>query len=179
MDMVLGRPRQGCGFLLAASMLVVLWAAEGLCLEPVVSVKPVVRGGASQGVHQDAGICPQARDTAKAPDEIYDRINPLPPTPQNILAGETLFNIEARPVVCKVCHGFHGDGMGIMFQQLLPKPRNFTCYYTMQDIPDGQLFWIIQNGSQGTKMPAFGYLSEDQIWQLVLYIRNLENERIP
>ncbi len=127
----------------------------------------------------DSGACPQPRNTEKAPDDIYNRKSPLSPTPENILAGKILFNFEARPTVCKLCHGFTGNGMGILFEKLFPRPRNFTCYYTMKDIPDGQMFWIIQNGSKGTKMPAFGYLADDQIWQLVLYIRHFIEEKNP
>ena len=43
----------------------------------------------------------------------------------------------------------------------------------MKDIPDGQLFWIIKNGSPGTGMMAFSGLPDEQVWQLVQYIRSL------
>jgi mono/diheme cytochrome c family protein len=117
------------------------------------------------------GICPQERNTPKAPEPIYRMTNPLAPTAKNLQAGETLFKIDARPTACKVCHGFGGDGMGVIFEQLTPKPRNFTCYYTMDDIPDGQIYWIIKNGSPGTRMPSFGALNDKEVWQLALYIR--------
>ena len=50
----------------------------------------------------------------------------------------------------------------------------------MSDLPDGQLFWIIQNGSPdtamppqtGSSMPAYRNLTDEEIWQLVRYIRN-------
>jgi len=42
----------------------------------------------------------------------------------------------------------------------------------MRDLLDGQLFWVIQNGSRGTAMPAHKFfLDKEQIWQLILYIR--------
>lgn len=56
---------------------------------------------------------------------------------------------------------------------LVPQPRNFTCGATMKDIPDGQLFRIVKNGSPGTGMMSFAGLQDDQIWQLVHYIRSL------
>jgi hypothetical protein len=40
-------------------------------------------------------------------------------------------------------------------------------------IPDGQLFRIIQNGSPGTSMPSFKALRDEQVWQGVLYLREL------
>ena len=118
-----------------------------------------------------SGICPQIRNTPQAPKSFQGLTNPLDPTKKNLSAGETLFKIDAQPTACKVCHGYGGDGMGIIFERLQPKPRNFTCYYTMEDISDGQIFWIIKNGSPGTPMPSFGALSDEQVWQLVLFIR--------
>ena len=33
--------------------------------------------------------------------------------------------------------------------------------------------WIIKNGSPGTAMPPFDYLNDEEIWQLVIYLRSL------
>jgi hypothetical protein len=118
-----------------------------------------------------SGICPQIRNTPQAPKPFQEMINPLSPTKNHLRAGEALFKVDAQPTACKVCHGFGGDGLGIIFKRLQPKPRNFTCYYTMEGISDGQVYWIIKNGSPGTPMPSFGALSDKQVWQLVLYIR--------
>ncbi|MDA1109598.1 MAG: cytochrome c [Nitrospinae bacterium] len=122
------------------------------------------------------GICPQERNTPQAPEPFYKMTNPLEPTSENLRAGETLFKIDAGPTACKVCHGYGGDGLGVIFEQLTPKPRNFTCYYMMDDIPDGQIYWIIKNGSPGTKMPSFGALSDTEVWQLVLFIRQFSKK---
>jgi hypothetical protein len=43
----------------------------------------------------------------------------------------------------------------------------------MREIQDGQLFWVIKNGSPGTGMMSFGNLSDDEVWQLIHYIRSL------
>jgi len=123
-----------------------------------------------------SGICPQERNTPQAPIAFQGLTNPLDPTKKNLRAGETLFKIDAQPTPCKVCHGFGGDGLGIIFERLQPKPRNFTCYYTMEDISDGQIFWIIKNGSPGTPMPSLGALSDEQVSQLVLYLRQFIQE---
>lgn len=117
-------------------------------------------------------ICPQVRNTQKAPDSFFQMENPLEPTREVIFSGQTLFHYDAKPGPCRLCHGISGNGLGILFRELSPFPRNFTCSQTMQDIPDGQLFWIIRNGSPGTRMPAFKNLDDDQIWQLIHYIRH-------
>lgn len=129
------------------------------------------------GDAESIGICPQPRNTVKAPEKYLKMVNPLEATPQNILAGKTLFYVDARPTACRVCHGINGDGFGVLFHRVDPKPRNFTCSRTMDDLADGQLFWIIKNGSPGTDMPSFSYLEDDQVWELILFLRKFSNEK--
>lgn len=133
------------------------------------------RGG--MGMHHGGGQsgaakCPQARATVQAPDEFYSLVNPLENTTANIEKGRLLFHVDVQPT-CVMCHGSQGDGTGGFGADMTPKPRNFTCTETMNDISDGQLFWVIQNGSPDTGMPPFQGLQDEQIWQLVLYIRSL------
>jgi hypothetical protein len=120
------------------------------------------------------GICPQPRFTVKAPDDIFSLKNPLEGTRKEILEGESYFQRDVQPTACKVCHGMSGNGMGMMAPGWNPGPRNFTCKETMKDVTDGQMYWIIKNGSQGTGMPAFADLPDDVIWKIVHYIRSLE-----
>jgi mono/diheme cytochrome c family protein len=79
----------------------------------------------------------------------------------------------AKPLACMNCHGAKGNGAGALGAGLIPPPRNFTCGTTMKDIPDGQLFWIVKNGSPGTGMMPFSGLSDDEVWQLIHYLRTL------
>jgi mono/diheme cytochrome c family protein len=119
------------------------------------------------------GVCVQTRKTAKAPGEFVVRTNPLAASAGTIKAGKALFLKTAQPVACALCHGEQGDGKGPMGGALVPPPRDFTCGAMMQDIPDGQLFWVIKNGSPGTGMMSFAGLPDEQVWQLVYYIRSL------
>ncbi len=121
----------------------------------------------------ELGPCPQTRNTIPAPAEYSKMKNMVEPTEENILAGDHLFNSTAKPIPCIICHGIEGDGIGLIFQGIKPYARNFTCYQSMKKISDGQLFWIIKNGSHGTQMPGFTKLEDKQIWQLILYIRGL------
>ncbi|HEX9743495.1 MAG TPA: molybdopterin-dependent oxidoreductase, partial [Nitrospiraceae bacterium] len=66
-----------------------------------------------------------------------------------------------------------GNGAGPLGAGLIPPPRNFTCGSTMKDITDGQLFWVIKHGSPGTGMMPFSGLSDDEVWQLIHYLRSL------
>jgi mono/diheme cytochrome c family protein len=120
-----------------------------------------------------AAECPQPRFTGKAPDEYYTRTNPLAAEKADIAAAERLYLGGRGEFGCAACHGRKGDGKGLMAEHFNPPPRNFACAQTVNGIPDGQLFWIIRYGSPGTAMPAHPKLSENQIWQLVLYLRQL------
>ena len=135
------------------------------------------QGGMGHGMHHGGGQsgpaqCPQPRSTVQAPEEFYNRANPLENTPDNIEKGRLLFQLDAQPT-CVMCHGNQGDGTGGFGASMSPPPRNFTCSETMKDITDGQLFWVIRNGSPDTGMPPFQDLEDEQIWQLILFIRNL------
>ena len=136
------------------------------------------RGGMGRGMHHGGGQsgpaqCPQPRATVKAPEEFYNLKNPVESTPDNIEKGRLLFQLDAQPT-CVMCHGNQGDGTGGFGANLSPSPRNFTCSETMKDISDGQLFWIIRNGSPDTGMPPFQGLQDEQIWNLIIFIRSLD-----
>jgi mono/diheme cytochrome c family protein len=78
---------------------------------------------------------------------------------------------------CKKCHGAEGDGEGSAAEEIEdPKPTAFNTPDYLEGRQDGQLFWIIMHGSEGTEMNEFGPesdagLSEEKIWQLVSYMR--------
>ena len=119
-----------------------------------------------------SGICPQLRKTKKAPSRYVLKQNPLYATEKNIGRGKLLYQKEAKPTACKMCHGIRGNGNGLLARGLEPAPRNFTCADTMKSLSDGQLFWIIKNGSKGTAMPAHRFtLSDKDIWQIIHYLK--------
>lgn len=118
-----------------------------------------------------AGDCNQKRKTPRAPNKIYKQINPLEATAENISAGKNIYQKGAKPLACFQCHGTNGDGNGKMARGMKPNPRDFSCKAMMKDIPDGQLFWVIKKGSKGTGMMGFKTLTDEQIWQVVSYVR--------
>jgi mono/diheme cytochrome c family protein len=103
---------------------------------------------------------------------LYLRVNPLVSGRANRRAGRELYEDLSNPS-CVMCHGRKGDGRGPLGDSFDPRPRNFACAKTVNGIPDGQLHWIIKNGSPGTSMRSYGYLTDEEIWQIVLYVRSL------
>lgn len=118
-----------------------------------------------------ADSCSQPRLTVVAPAEIYHLQSPLADSYDRQRARRLYEGGTTND--CAICHGKKGDGRGLLAGQFSLPPRNFTCKVDMSRIPDGQLFWIIRNGSEGTAMPSHEKLSDEEIWQLVAYLREL------
>lgn len=78
---------------------------------------------------------------------------------------------------CSKCHGENGDGKGSKAEFFVIKPAAFSTPGYLARRKDGQLFWIMMNGSEGTEMEPVGPdsdvgLAEEKLWQLVAYIRS-------
>ena len=100
--------------------------------------------------------------------------NPLPAGDEIIAKGKALYEGKA---FCKVCHGPDGKGLGpdIAPGSLKgPLPRNFTDKKWQAARTDGELFWILKNGSKGTAMASFIplILTEEEAWQVLRYVRS-------
>ena len=140
------------------------------------TAKPSISAEAERMQTADsAGLCPQTRGIIPAPEPYASMTNPLPPSNENISSGKLLFHHDAGPVRCEICHGFKGNGFGAIFQRMTPYPRDFTCYQTMKDVSDGQLFWVIKTGSHGTRMKAYENMEDRKVWQLVHYLRHFSD----
>lgn len=95
--------------------------------------------------------------------------NPLPATPANIDAGKHVFGDY-----CVECHGRDGQNTGVPFAANISPPTPSLASSEVQSYSDGQLKWIIDNGIFPSGMPASkGTLSDEEIWQTILYIRHL------
>ena len=80
---------------------------------------------------------------------------------------------------CAICHGNDGTGDTLIGRGLYPKAPDLRAKETQQ-LSDGEIFWIIENGVRLTGMPAFGggtadHGSTDASWKLVHFIRHLPN----
>lgn len=98
----------------------------------------------------------------------YVRYSKLPEPPATSL-GESIY----RESDCSMCHGELGDGEGFLAQGLDPKPRDFTDFLQMERIPDMQMEEAIRLGVKGTGMPAHPAFSDEQIIEVVVFLRSL------
>ena len=101
-----------------------------------------------------------------APARKARKKNPLQPTPAVLEAGRKVYEQN-----CLACHGEKGHGDGPAAVALNPPPATLVSDVVLRQ-SDGALHWKIETGK--APMPAFGgALSDEQIWQVVLYVRSL------
>ncbi|TRX16237.1 cytochrome c [Flavobacterium franklandianum] len=98
---------------------------------------------------------------------------------KNPFEGNKAATAEGKVIygqMCVLCHGITGKGNGEAGLSLEKKPTNFLALKNMSDETDGEIFWKITVG----KPPMSSYdelLTEDQRWQLVNYIRQLNKNK--
>ncbi len=79
---------------------------------------------------------------------------------------------------CSPCHGARGNGRGPMAALLDPKPTRHSDTAYMNSLSDDYVYRLIRDGGSAVgKSPMMaawkGNLSDQQIWDLVAYIRSL------
>jgi mono/diheme cytochrome c family protein len=85
--------------------------------------------------------------------------DPLPKNPVNLAAGH-----DTYALYCVSCH--NEDGSGRRGRPSLRTAR-------VRGESDGDIFWILHNGSRNHGMPSWRSLGDPALWQLVQYIRSL------
>jgi mono/diheme cytochrome c family protein len=105
------------------------------------------------------------------PSSVRNLSNPMQSSPE--------LRVEARRHFadhCASCHANDGSGMTEMGQKLNPRVPDMRAAET-QNLSDGELYYIIENGVRFTGMPAWGTggTNDHDTWHLVLFIRHLPN----
>lgn len=103
--------------------------------------------------------------------------SPFPDSPEMVEKGKALYNGKGT---CFNCHGKDGGGDGPVAAQLDPSPRNFQHHGFWRHRTEGEIFWVIKNGSPGTSMIGFvGQLTDEEIWSIIQYERSFADEHGP
>ncbi len=104
------------------------------------------------------------------PGDVRRRVNPVPLSAAALADGMAHFADH-----CASCHASDGSGATEMGQNLFPKAPDMRAPAT-QELSDGELFWIIENGIRFTGMPGWGTgtaESATSTWHLVHFVRHL------
>jgi len=87
----------------------------------------------------------------------------------NAAKGKALYASQ-----CAMCHGANGKGDGVAGKSLKPAPRNFSLGTFKYGSSDAQIAATIKKGKP--PMPGYGSLSDQQLKDLVAYIRSLKKK---
>jgi mono/diheme cytochrome c family protein len=101
--------------------------------------------------------------TSKAPD----MKNPVKPTAESQAKAKQLYRID-----CAMCHGDNGNGKTDIASGNGWTLSDWTSSKALADRMDGELFNVIRNGKGNMPSEAVARASNDQVWNLVIYIRS-------
>jgi mono/diheme cytochrome c family protein len=103
--------------------------------------------------------------------------SPLPNSPETAAQGKAIYVGKGG---CVRCHGKEGDGNGPLAARLSPSPRNFKDQGFWKLRTEGEVFWLIKNGSLDTGLVGYGdQLTDEEIWALIQYLRSFTGEHGP
>lgn len=107
-----------------------------------------------------------SQDAAPAP--AAGQKNPVKPTDKSQARAKEIYGAD-----CALCHGDNGNGKTDVASGMGVSLKDWSDPKTLADRPDQDLFNVIRNGKG--KMPAeeAGRAKDDEVWNLIIYIRNL------
>jgi mono/diheme cytochrome c family protein len=100
----------------------------------------------------------------KVPGKDRDRTNPYASHTDAVAAGQRVFHDH-----CAHCHGEDAEGT--------KKRPSLRSERVQQQATEGDLHWLLVNGSMGSGMPSWSKLGDPQIWQVITYVRSLRTEQ--
>ena len=101
----------------------------------------------------------------KVPEADRARVNPYAGQPEAAAAGKLLFEEN-----CAKCHGSDAEG-----RHGRPSLRSERVAHAT----DGELAWLLRNGSLRKGMPTWSSLPEPERWQLIAFLRSLPRDGAP
>jgi high-affinity iron transporter len=77
---------------------------------------------------------------------------------------------------CALCHGEGADGRGRRRKGLSSPPPSFRREEWRQSVTPQYVFEVVSQGKQGTSMPGWPSLTEEQRWDLVAYVLSVAED---
>jgi mono/diheme cytochrome c family protein len=98
---------------------------------------------------------------SEVPAHDQQKTNPFRDQPEAIQAGRLLFEDH-----CAQCHGENAEGK--KKRPSLRTPR------IQSEASEGAVHWLLLNGNVRHGMPSWSKLPDQQLWQLVTFVRSLK-----
>ena len=149
-----------------------LGAVSSLALAGIGAVV-VLRNARGFSARQQPGAIEEwfarAARSAALPADARTRANRAPNTPAALADAMAHWADH-----CATCHANDGSGDTEMGKRTYPRAPDMRLPATQQ-LTDGELFYVIENGIRHTAMPGWGggAAAEDESWKLVHFIRHL------
>jgi mono/diheme cytochrome c family protein len=94
------------------------------------------------------------------PARDHEKTNPYRDQQDAIAAGRRVFVDR-----CSHCHGENAEG--------IKKRPPLRSARVQQQATEGDLHWLLVNGNMGKGMPSWAKLPDQQLWQVITYVRSL------
>jgi len=124
-----------------------------------------------------SGRMPQEATPAPAPaptPAASAQKNPVKPTAESQAKAKQLYGFD-----CAMCHGANGNGKTDLANDMQLKLSDWTDPKTLAGRSDKELFDIIRQGKDKMPPEAEGRAKNDEVWNLVIYIRALAAKEQP
>ena len=105
-------------------------------------------------------------------EEIQDMDSPYVTTPERIEAGKKIYFGKG---LCVTCHSNNGKGVRVPGHS----SRDFTNGKWQELRTDGEMMWVLKNGSPGTGMPirVGKVITEEEGWNVIQFIRSFADKK--
>ena len=97
----------------------------------------------------------------EVPDRDRQKANPYRGQPQAVQAGRLLFGDH-----CAQCHGDTAEGT--------KRRPSLRTQRIQEKATEGDLHWLLANGNLRRGMPSWSKLPDQQLWQVISYLRSLK-----
>jgi len=94
------------------------------------------------------------------PARDHEKANPYHDQAEAIAAGRRIFVDR-----CSHCHGENAEGT--------KKRPPLKSERVQQQASEGDLHWLLVNGNMGKGMPSWAKLPDQQLWQVITYVKSL------
>jgi mono/diheme cytochrome c family protein len=100
---------------------------------------------------------------SRVPQRDHERVNPYHEQPEAIAAGRRIFEENCAP-----CHGQNAEGK--------KKRPTLRSERVQQQATEGDLHWLLVNGYMSKGMPSWSKLPDQQLWQVISFVKSLQVE---